>query len=188
MLKLHEEQGYIFECARKLGAEIKLLKHPRPTNTCAEKLRLLHENPDFSDWTLDRSVKALYFGRSNQPLIGVVIPELERDVDTKDLFYSKIKLLNSRGEAERYWPNPKYVPKGMSWGTCSPFPLASSVGQDIRDIIVVDYLPIKYKTVDISVGGESEEMHEVSMHLPYGAIYDILSLQFGKRIHLSRLT
>lgn len=185
---LHEEQNYVFENAKKLGAEIELLKHLRPTNTCAEKLRLLHESPRFSDWTLDRVVKALYFGRSKQPLIGVVIPELEIDIDTKDLFCSKIKLLNSRGDAGRYWPNPEYVPKGMAWGTCSPFPLVSSVGKDVRDIIVVNYLPVKYKLVDISVGGESEEMHEVSMHLPYGAIYDILSLQFGSRIHLTNIT
>ena len=76
----------------------------------------------------------------------------------------------------------------MSWGTCTPFALSSTMGEDkeIGDLIFYDYPKINNKMVDISIGGDGKEMHQASMHLPYKAIYEILTEQFKDRIHLYR--
>ena len=180
--KLHEEQRYVFEIAEELRIKPELVYHERPTISCSEKLDLLKENSDFKDWTLDRIVKALYFNRNGLPFIGVITPEFGINIKPKEIFPKVLKI--SRGKAERYWVNPKHVPKGMSWGTCSPFPLVSSVGTEISDLIFLNHSTIRDKLVDISVGGSGKEMFETSMHLPYGAIYEILRKQFGDRIHI----
>jgi len=181
MLHLHPEQNYVFGIAKELGVELKILHLSRPTISCAEKLDLLKENSDFKDWTLDRIVKALYFSRNSSPFIGVITPEFERNVIPKGIFPKTLEM--SRGRAERYWINPEKVPKGMIWGTCSPFPFTSSVGTEISDLIFLDHSPIRDRLVDISVGGSSKEMFQTSMHISYIAIYEILKQQFGNRIH-----
>lgn len=57
-------------------------------------------------------------------------------------------------------------------------------------MIVFDEQPLKKTLCDVSVGGLDEEAHNVSMHLPYGAIYDILREAFGEKIqqHKSKTT
>ena len=150
--------------------------------SCIEKLDLLKENPDFSEWTLDRIVKALYFSRNGLPFLGVITPEFGINIKPKEIFSKALKM--SKGKAERYWINPNNVPNGMTWGTCTPFPLTSSVGTEISDLIFVEHLPIKDKLVDISIGGTSKEMFRTSMHLPYIAIYEILKKKFGERVNI----
>jgi hypothetical protein len=183
---LHREQGYVFDIARELGIEPRILHHSRATNTCEDKLELLQENPSFLDWTLDRIIKTVYFHNSSHPYIGVIIPafppELKRSVKAKDIFPKALGF--SRSKAERYWPATTHVPKGMEFGNCSPFPLSSSMGKEISDLIFVYHPPISDKLVDISIGGSGEESHKASMHIPYIAIYEILKRQFGERVHL----
>ena len=180
--KLHEGQRYVFEIGKALGYELNLIHHKRPTISCVEKLDLLKENSDFENWTLDRIVKALYFNRNGLPFIGVITPEFGINIKPKEIFPRALEI--SRGTAERYWIDPNHVPKGMNWGTCTPFPLVSSMSTEISDLIFLDHSPIRNKLVDISVGGSSKEMFETSMHLPYGAIYEILKKQFGDRVHI----
>ena len=182
MLHLHPEQDYVLGIARELGYQPRLIHHKRPTVSCAEKLDLLKENPDFSDWTLDRIVKALYFSKNGSPFVGLITPEFKRNVEPKDIFPQHLAI--SRGKAGRYRIEHDRVPAGMSWGTCTPFPLASSFGTEISDLIFLEYPPIKRKLVDISVGGIDKKDFLTSMHLPYEAIYDILKKQFGERVHL----
>ncbi len=179
---LHKKQSYVSEIAEELEIELKILYHQRPTISCGEKLGLLRENSQFKDWTLDRIVKALYFHRNNQSYIGFITPEFGGNVEPKEIFPEVLKI--SRSGAERYWINPSHVPMGMSWGTCTPFPLPFSVGGEIRDIIILDYPQINDKLVDISIGGTGIESFKTSMHLPYKSIYEILSRKFGDRIHL----
>ena len=179
---LHKEQKYIFEIGESLGYDLRLIHHERPTISCIEKLDLLKENPDFSSWTLDRIVKALYFSRNGLPFLGVITPEFGINVKPKEIFSKALKM--SKGKAERYWINPNSVPNGMTWGTCTPFPLISSVGKEISNLIFVEHLPINDKLVDVSVGGTSEEMFRTSMHLPYTAIYEILKRKFGERVSI----
>ena len=178
---LNKEQSYVLEIAEEQGIELKILSHQRPTKSCKEKLDLLGENSQFKDWTLDRIVKALYFSRNNDPYIGVITPEFERRVEAKVIFPKVLEI--SRSSAERYWVDPNHVPMGMSWGTCTPFPLVSSMGKEIKDIIILDYPRINDGLVDISIGGGVEAL-KTSMHLPYNAIYEILRRKFGDRIHL----
>ena len=182
---LHKEQEYISRIGKILGYEPRLLHHERPTISCAEKLDLLKENPGFADWTLDRIVKALYFSRNGSLMVGVIIPELEKNVKPKDIFPEALGI--SKSIAERYWVSQTKVPNGMCWGTCTPFPLSSSMGTEISDIIFLEHKSIRNKLVDISIGGTGKEMFQESMHIPYIAIYEILKEQFWDKIHLAKL-
>ena len=83
---LHKEQSYVSEIAEELGIEPRILHHQGPTISCAEKLDLLKEYPNFLDWTLDRIIKALYFSRDGHPFIGIITPEFGRNVKPKDIF------------------------------------------------------------------------------------------------------
>ena len=181
-IKLHEEQAYVFETARELGYEPKIVSHERPTISCVEKLDLLKENPKFSEWTLDQMIKVLYFTRNHQPFIGLITPELGKNVRQHEIFPRVLGI--SKTESRKYWVDPKSVPSEMSWGTCTPFPLESSFGTEISDLIVIDHPPIRDKLVDISIGGSTKEMFKTSMHLQYGAIYEILRKTFTDRVHL----
>ena len=94
----------------------------------------------------------------------------------------------SRKKAKGYQVNPKNTPTGMSWGTCTPFALSSTIGEDkeIGNLIFYEDSKISNKLVDISIGGNGRKMHQISMHLPYKSIYEILTEQFKDRIHLYR--
>src|SRR3972149_2313345 len=164
--KLHPEQNYVLKIAAEIGVTPNLLPHTRPTISCAEKLGLLkEENPnEFSTWTLDRIVKALYFSRDSSPLIGIITPELEEIPDPKEIFSHLLWMPKS--VAERYWPKPKHVPHGMAIGTCTPFPLSSSIGKEISGLIFIEHKPIMDKDVNISVGGTDKKSFLTSMHIP----------------------
>ena len=186
--RLHPEQDYVLKIAAEIGVTPKILHHQADTKTCLEKLELLKkENPtEFSDWNLNRIVKALYFSKDSSPLIGIITPELgEKNVDQKEVFSRLFWMPKSA--AERYWANPKHVPLGMAIGTCTPFPLSSSIGEEISGLIFIEHKPIMDKEVNISVGGTDKKSFLTSMHIPYGAIYEILRRQFGEdRIRLYR--
>lgn len=186
MPQLHEEQNYVFERAKELGIELKILHHKEQTTSCREKLGLLNKNPKLvKKWTLGRIVKALYFSRNNQPYIGVITPEFGINVEPKKIFPEVLGISNST--AERYRVNTNHVPIGMSWGTCTPFPLISSMDEEeISDLIIIAHPKINDELVDISVGGIKMEDREISMHLKYKSIYEILRRRFGNRIHLYR--
>lgn len=181
---LHPEQTYVFHHAIDIGAELRLIPHKRRTESCEEKLDLLKKNSRFERWTLDRIIKALYFSRGEEPLIGIITPKFENKTQTKKVLRDVFKL--DVVQPDKYQVNKGKTPKGMTWGTCSPFPFASTVGdeREISDLIVYDHPPINSRFVDISIGGQKEGKL-VSMHLPYKAIYQILVKEFGhKRVHL----
>lgn len=182
--RINPEQDYIFRIAEKLKVTPKILEHTEQTFTCTEKLRLLkEENPsEFSDWKLERVVKALYFSKNGSGLVGVITPELERNISQKELFPPVLNI--SKTEAAKYWLNPNVVPIGMAWGTCSPFPLRSSVGKEVSQIIFINHDVVKDLDVNISMGGSDKKSYFTSMNIKYGAIYDILREEFGERIHI----
>jgi len=179
---LHEEQNYIWEIARELGVKPKIHHHGIPTISCREKLDLLTKDDRFVDWDINQIVKTLYFHRNSSPYVSVITPEFGKKVNLKDVLPQDLKI---RG-AGRYWVSPDHVPEGMAYGTCTPFPRTSNVGEgkEISEIIFIDHPPIRDKLVDISIGGTEKEMFETSMHLPYRAIYKILSKQFGDSVHI----
>ncbi|GIU68544.1 MAG: hypothetical protein KatS3mg001_394 [Candidatus Pacearchaeota archaeon] len=183
MYSLHPEQDYVFEIAKKKSIDLRIIYHTKPTISCEEKLSLLkEENPEFLEWDITQIVKALYFCKNDDPYVGVITPEFKKLVSPKDIFPSILGI--SKGKAERYWINPKKVPRGMCWGTCTPFPLESSIlEKEISDIIFLDYKDLRNKTVNISVGGETKEAFKTSIHIPYISIYEILREKFGSVIH-----
>jgi prolyl-tRNA editing enzyme YbaK/EbsC (Cys-tRNA(Pro) deacylase) len=175
MFQLQEEQAYIYDIASKLSIETKLAYHPYPTDTCAEKCALLRESG--LEWDLDRVVKAIYF-RKKGHTVCVVTPELESRLDMETILATVLG--TSKEDAAKYKTNG-FTPTGMEKGTCTPFPLESSIGSEIHDIIIYDHPRIDDKLVDISVGGKGMDAHMVSMHIPYSGIYRILKEAFGDR-------
>ena len=169
---LHKEQNYVKEIAEQLGIEFEIKHHEISTISCQEKLNILPP-----DWELERIVKALYFQRNGEQHIGVVTPEIGENIKRKEVL-SKISDV-SKKKAERYWVNPERIPTGMVMGTCTPFPLASTMGTEISNILIKDYSKINDSLVDISIGGIGEEALKLSMHLRYQDIYRILKHRFG---------
>ena len=183
---LHTEQEYVPRIAKRLGIETRILHHESPTNTCDEKLDLLKQDHRYTEWTIDRMIKALYFTNNGQPFIGIITPESRTRIKQKNIFSKTLGI--SRTQAEDYYLNSQKVPKGMKVGTCTPFPLTSSIGTEIRSLIVVDVPGLRGKLVDISIGGEDKESQMRSMHLPYEGIYEILKRQFKDKVHLYQTT
>ena len=188
---LHHEQDYVLSIGKEIGVNPKILEHKKSTISCIEKLDMLkNEDPKkFSDWNTSRIIKALYFSRKDWPFYGVITPEFEKNVDQKEIFSRVLWMPPS--SAEKYELSPKHTPLGMSWGTCTPFPLSSSVGTErgkIAGFLIVDYKPIKDLEINISIGGPEKTGLRTSMHLPYWAIPEILKRQFGEeRVRLFNL-
>ena len=170
--KVPKEQLYVFEIAQRLGIPLRLVSHRIATSTCQEKACLL-------GWPVEHVVKALYF-KNGCHRVGIVTPEMGHDVNLKELLHTVFGL--SRRAAKKYGLNGG-MPPGMEKGTCTPFPFQATVGNDIHDIIIVNYPTVNKQLVDISLGGEGEHSHKVSVHLPYWGIYTILKRKFGSRIH-----
>jgi hypothetical protein len=175
---LHAEQSYVFETASKLGLDARLVGHDIETKTCTEKAQILN-------WDVDRVVKALYFTLEHRTddrsyLIGVVTPEVHRRVDPLAL---ASYLFNPMPTSDGLQYHGKIIPKGMSNGTCTPFPRKSLMGKSqaktsIDKLLIFDMPYLNNQLVDISVGGGTPQARKTSMHLQYGAIYDILNSQF----------
>lgn len=168
---LHKEQMYVADIASELGIPFEIKTHPYPTKTCKEKAELL------GGWPLERVIKAVYF-RDEGHFVGVVIPGISR-VNQEDVL-TKADPSITRYDACYY--STKSVPKGMRHGTCTPFPLESLVGNEIRKIAFCSYDPVEDKVVDISLGGCDENAMKLSMHIAYGDIYRILKHKFGDRV------
>ena len=172
LVRLHEEQAYVTKLARQFGLVAELQHHNEVTNTCYEKAKLL-------GWDPERVIKTVYFFNGEEA-IGVITPELGRKIDQKNLFSEVLNI--SRRQAGRYLING-YVPPGMNPGTCTPFPLESTVGSEIGRLIFMDHPPIEKQLSNVSIGGEGEEAHKVSMHIRYGGIFEILKEHFGDNVH-----
>src|ERR1044071_3798942 len=117
--ELHREQSYVTEIAVQLGIGFHLKYHAIATNTCFEKAALLES------WPVDRVIKAVYF-RAGHHVVGVITPEFGHHVSAripvKELFPSALGM--SRKQASYYSCNG-YVPTGMCYGTCTPFPFST---------------------------------------------------------------
>ena len=173
MIKLHPEQQYVDDIARKLGIEYTVLKHDRATVTCAEKAGLL-------GWNVERVVKALYFhtGNFDDALIGIITPEFGV-LDHRKII-SKALGMDTK-TAYRYSTNG-FMPSGMSKGTCTPFPTESAMEKEIGQLVIITHPAVVEHVVDISLGDHFDEPHKTSMHISYDGIHKILKEKFGDRI------
>jgi len=178
--QLHVQQQYVTELAQQLGYKTKLVYHPHSTDTCQQKLSLLQQGFPDQDWSLDRVVKTI-FADVEDKIVGFVLPEKRQRI-TEDLVKLAYQQAGIDGDYFKPSVSEWYIPEGMEIGTCTPF-----VPED--SMKYVDYIFIQKESeldplvVDISIGGTSKEAHQLSMHLQYGAIYDILKTKFDGKIH-----
>ena len=179
MAQLPPEQHYVLETAQKLGIETKLVYLPKATDTCYQKANLLQQMYPDEGWIPERVIKAMYFQRCDH-IIYVVTPELGKKIPLEEILPRALGI--GTREAREY-RLAKPIPDGMELGTCTPFPLETSVGHNIHELIIYDYLPIDATLTDISIGGYGPEAHKVSMHLLYSGIYTILKHCFADRVH-----
>ena len=162
MFNIHPEHAYVRDYIYRKHIDASLKHHPIPTITCYEKAGLL-------DWPVKRIIKALYVS-NGASYIGIVTPETGKEIDFRSILHEALKI--SKTKAKKFHLNR--TPKGMTYGTCSPFPYYSSIGTEITKIIILDPYHLGNTTVDISMGGYDEDAFKTSMHLPYNTIYDIL--------------
>lgn len=193
---LNPGQWYVPEIGQKLGIEkMKPVRHRRATDTCHEKTDLLNETQTEGIWTPDRVIKAVYLpiclnGDGTRKFFGFVFPELDKRLHRKDVrrVFDETGV-TTYGENDHAYPSMTSIVRGMNgngiypahmeFGTCSPFPLESSMGTEIENIFIHE---MEYKgsdIVDISIGGSGDKYHKLSIHLPYGGILDILTYAFG---------
>ena len=183
--EMHRSQGYVFGIGSRLGISVKMDFHDYQTRSCSAKANLLSDKYG-EEWPLDRVVKALYFNPPGSPpdhFVGVITPEVDLPIDFGGLC-SQVDALNGIPHS-KYFPGS--MPRGMSNGTCTPFPNdylvdeKSRVGRIIA-LLVCDYPRLDDQVVDISVGGNSPEARMASMHLPYSGIHRILSERFPNTV------
>lgn len=176
---------YVAEQAASRQYLIKVLYHHRSTDTCQEKVDILNEADCSGNWTLDRTIKALY-GAIDGETYGFILPELGTAKRPKIIDASVVRRVFREAELEppfdsHFYLNQEYIPDGMEQGTCTPF-VTSPELEKIAKIFVHDTPYLDHQLVDISFGGKGEAAHKVSLHLPYAAIYDILAEEYGDKV------
>ncbi|MCK4647740.1 hypothetical protein KAT24_02315 [Candidatus Pacearchaeota archaeon] len=183
---LDDEQSYVTKIASELNVDVKAVHHDIVTNTCFEKADLL-------GWSPEKVVKAVFFRRGAE-LYGFIFPEL--GVFDRSLHLDKKTLAEVLGYTKKQVKkfNNSYCPIGMEYGTCTPFLFESSFdgaemafGTDLKRVFVNEIPRLDDEIVDISIGGNGELAHKISLHLPYSAIYGILNRKFGERVQRTHL-
>jgi len=180
MQQLQTEQKYVAELAQQLGYNIKLIYHQQSTDSCKEKLFLLEQRFPEESWSIDRVIKTI-FADVDDELVGFVLPETGQKV-TEELVKTAYQQAGIEGDYFKPSVSQWYIPPGMEPGTCTPFVPEDSM-KFVDRIFIQEEPGLDSLDVDISVGGTGEEAHQVSLHLPYGAIYDILKNKFDDKIH-----
>ena len=165
---------YISSYFCKMEPKMRIVSHPRKTNTCYEKALMIGR------WDPLNVVKALYFESSKDNLLYVaVIPETGCFMD-KTHFKETIGLLD-----EDYLLKAKHLPKNMTYGTCSPFighgDLLINGGRVKR--IYFDTETLINKKHDNTLDDFSFGLdHRLSIQMNYYQCYKMLKALFGNII------
>jgi prolyl-tRNA editing enzyme YbaK/EbsC (Cys-tRNA(Pro) deacylase) len=167
MFTLNPEQQYVFQIAKELDLAVTLHRHPIPTRTCIEKASLL-------GWESDRVVKTIFFAADNN-LVGVVGTGAQ-PLNRKHVLSQGLGITPKH--ARNYEIRRDALPRGMESGTCTPFVMESSMGSEIKKMIILDAPHLHDVMVDVSVGGYGVDAQRVSLHVSYAGIYQILSRKF----------
>lgn len=171
---LHPGQHYVADISGMMGIEASIMRHDVHTETCYEKAKILGwDDEPF------RVVKALYFKDDLENTIGIIMPEIGNALDTRRVLSETVPEYAPSGKRAKSF-SLREPPAGMTRGTCTPFPLEGDIGNGIKAMIFCEYSPTMGKTVDISIGGYSEEHFRTSMHIRYEDIFRILDEKFGK--------
>ena len=175
---LDESQFYVAELSEKLGINVRAVEHEIATDTCFEKARLLNWNPE-------RIVKSIFLYKEAK-FYAFVIPELNLTFDNnliKRIFSQDKKIRKQMMNLKN-----SICPMGMEKGTCTPFVPDYYFEEGdyytgfLEKIFFYDFPKLGKEIVDISIGGEGERYHKVSLHLNYEDIYNILKFKFGDKI------
>lgn len=161
---------YISEYFTSKGLDLRVLTHPRGTNTCFEKAELL------GGWDPLYIIKAFYFEYSaDSTLYTAVVPET-------GCFLNRMKLkeiLDLPGEG--FLKKSDNLPLNMSFGTCSPFitkkDCKKSGGKVLKILFDSETLAMKKedKTLDdFSFGLD----HRMSIQMNYYHCYKMLKKLF----------
>jgi len=152
----------------------RIVTHPKKTNTCYEKAELL------GNWSPLNVIKALYFEcPDSDALYAVVTPETGCFIDR---MHVKSALRLPQDTTIKKALN---LPKGMNFGTCSPFILESDAsfnGGRVKKILF-DRETLVFKRHertldDFSYGTD----HRFSIQMNYYDCYDMLKRQFNDLI------
>jgi hypothetical protein len=161
---------YIADYFEKSRDECRIVTHPNKTNTCYEKAELLGE------WSPLNVIKALYFECPDTgALYAIVTPETGCFIDRSQV-KSALRL-----PQETDLKKASNLPKGMNFGTCSPFILESDAsfngGRVNKILFDRETLVLKRqeRTLDdFSYGTD----HRFSIQMNYYDCYDMLKRKF----------
>jgi hypothetical protein len=177
---LQEGQEYV----KDIREYVQAVKHDEATNTCFEKADLL-------GWLADRVVKAIFFSGQGK-MYGLVFPELGTREEPERFSQRDLGVILGYTNKQRKCIRNSTCPKGMEFGTCTPFVPEYAFEKDgdsivLEKIFVHDAPWLDNQIVDISIGGYGVAAHKVSLHLPYKIIYSLLNKKFGQRIEKKTL-
>jgi len=207
---------YVHRRAEELDIPLKTVHLSASIDTCDEKIEELRKLDPDQSWNRYQAVKSIYALIDWDSFI-FVFPELttrfkgkRRRVSGGTLRARRLlshigrldqdltsRLINGVGLS--YKDSTPYVgvdgiPDSMEYGTCTPFISPTEMERlsdlfpiPIKGIFIHDDSRLDELVADVSIGGKGEEAHQVSMHLPYHGIYDILKAEFGDRVHKVRM-
>ncbi len=121
------EKRYVLDIAARLGYELELVKHPEGAHTCEERAKVLGVR-------IANVVKSIYFSHESE-YIGVICSGDTKRIVPRDIFSAMLGI--SRSKANKYLVRENRMPKGMSYGCCTPFPLESSLEAEVKNLIFV---------------------------------------------------
>jgi hypothetical protein len=170
---------YISDYVEAKKIPFRILSHPKNTNTCYDKARLL------GDWDPLNVIKALYLECPNQNVLyAIVIPETGCFVDRKYIS-NLLDLQNGVLLAKA-----KNLPLNMSYGTCSPFisqeDLIENGGKVAKILFDSETLIAKKNDKlldDFSYGMD----HRFSLQMNYYHCYKLLKAKFKNVLQAEEL-
>jgi hypothetical protein len=168
------EIDYIGKYFASKKLELRVLTHPRKTNTCFEKAELL------GSWDPLNVIKALFFEYSlDDSLYAVVVPETGCFIDRTKL--KEILGLPGHG----FLKKASRLPGNMSFGTCSPFITADDlkIGGGRVEKILFDSETLAVKSSDMTLDDFSFGLdHRMSIQMNYTDCFHMLRERYPDNI------
>lgn len=175
-------QGLDYLLNHQDSDKIRIVTHPVETSTCYEKADLIEFKPE-------QVIKSLYYVKDGELALGLVVPELGKKFDAKDL--ARV-LETTRGQAKKY--TNAFCPDDMSRGTCTPFIQEKHLREGFKLIFDEDSLESLADTyVDFSIGilcgddARERLSRKVSIQMPYGVAYRILKERFPEYVYARKV-
>lgn len=162
--------GYVGEYFHARKYELRVVTHPKKTNTCFEKAEIL------GSWDPLNVIKVFYFeDQREKSLYAVVIPET-------GCFIDKLRLMDILGLSDNVAiKKAKMLPENMSYGTCSPFILERDIYHAEWKVkkIIFDTETLVYKKNENTLDDFSFGLdHRMSVQMNYYKCYKMLKERY----------